>query len=100
LCSKKYFFPVFLFLANFLFAQGASFLAPDTVCQNEVLELEYTGLGGKRFCWISSPVFGELPFVNEVFDFPTETEVLYFEMVKDNGKVITKLDHGDITLTQ
>jgi hypothetical protein len=30
--------------------------------------------------------------------FPTETEVLYSEMVKDNGKVSTKLEHGDITL--
>ena len=65
--SKKYFFPVLFFLSNFLFAQDASFLAPYTVCQNEVLELEYRGSGGERFCWISSPVFWGSPFVNEVF---------------------------------
>ena len=79
------FFLIFLFPSSFLSAQDASFLAPDTVCQNEILEVEYTGAGGESFCWISSPVFGESPFVNEVFDFPEGTEALYSEMVKDNG---------------
>ncbi len=76
---------IFLFPVHFLFAQDASFLAPDTVCQNEIFDVEYTGSGAESFCWISSPVFGESPFVNEVFAFPEGTEALYSEMVKDNG---------------
>lgn len=68
-----------------MMAQVATFFAPDTVCQNEVIDLEYTGTGGESFCWISSPVFGEVPFVNEVFEFPEGTEALYSKMIKDNG---------------
>jgi len=83
--SKNNLFPIFLLLSNFLVAQDASFFAPDTVCQNEIFELEYTGTGGESFCWISSPVFGEVPFVNEVVDFPEETEALYSKMIKDKG---------------
>ncbi|MFK8005014.1 MAG: hypothetical protein AB8H03_01530 [Saprospiraceae bacterium] len=83
--SKIYFISIFYLLSNFLSAQDASFLVPDTVCQNEIFELEYTGTGGESFCWISSPVFGESPFVNEIFEFPEGTEALYSEMIKDNG---------------
>ena len=85
LFSKKITFPIFLFLFNFLSAQDASFFAPDTVCQNEIFELEYFGSGGESFCWISNPVFGESPFVNEVFDFPEGTEPLFSKVIKDNG---------------
>lgn len=83
--SKNYFFSIFLLFSNLLIAQDASFIAPDTVCQNEIFELEYTGSGGESFCWISSPVFGESPIVNEVFDFPEGTEPLFSKVIKDNG---------------
>ncbi|MFK7775091.1 MAG: gliding motility-associated C-terminal domain-containing protein [Saprospiraceae bacterium] len=83
--SKKSLIPIFLFLFNFVSAQDASFLAPDTVCQNEILELEYTGSGGESFCWISSPVFGEIPYLNDVFEFPNGKKPHFTDVIKEDG---------------
>lgn len=83
--SKKIFTLFYFFLSNFLLAQDASFLAPDTVCQNEVFELEYTGSGGESFCWISSPVFGEIPYLNDVFDFPNGKKPHFTDVIKEDG---------------
>ncbi len=84
--SKKYIFlSLLLLLSNFLMAQVATFFAPDTVCQNEVIDLEYTGSGGESFCWISSPVFGEVPFVSEVFEFPSEKKPHFTDVIKADG---------------
>lgn len=83
--SKNNLFPIFLFLSNFLVAQDASFFAPDTVCQNEIFELEYTGTGGESFCWISSPVFGEVPYLNEIFEFPNGKKPHFTDVIKEDG---------------